>query len=553
MKAKRVHQTAAFLAIAVALAVVHGRLVVEDPLLARDDLSLVGPLQRMPSLSLYWKSVFAMGEMPAEVLVLDFQPLRDLSLFVDVLLQRHLGVGTFHLSNVLLWLCGCLLVYRILSRLSDEYLGLGWTAVFALHPAFSNAVAWVSARKHLLAFDFIALATLLLIRQSDRPGWKDGVKGGLAYLLSILSQPITLLWPVWAAAHVCLQGTKDLARRLLVPVACGVPMVALGVVNYIGYSGAQSRGKLVGDVEGTLGVALLALGRAFANLAFPVSLATSYYPGSPLNLVGLVSLGLFGAAAVKLLGPKDATRWLLLMLIPHLLLSVKMSNIFLFDSYLLTGGLGFFAVLASASRLLSSGRSRQVLWAALVVLSVAGLFASRSIAQTWRSEAALWAHAAKVEPTPNAIAKHAYYLAQEGHTDEAFRMALRLKEWSPGHPECGLVLANAVFLDARRSPAQKLELLDANWLEDPWMHERAGLLSAQLGDFSKAASHLRQAVRNPEAFRGELAVVVAEGFFFCERSGAQDCAAALDRWKSLPERQFSTAAFESRLAALRGR
>ena len=101
--------------------------------------------------------------------LIDVQPIRDVSLLADIFLLHHFGLKTFHLTNFIIWLGILILTMILLSRLfrltEIHYIVF---ALFSAHPVFANSVAWISARKHLLAAFFILGATLSWVRTLQR-------------------------------------------------------------------------------------------------------------------------------------------------------------------------------------------------------------------------------------------------------------------------------------------------------------------------------------------------------------------------------------------------
>jgi tetratricopeptide (TPR) repeat protein len=534
------------------VAAVHAPLVREDPLLSRDDLTLVRPLERMGSLSDYAAALRGGALM-------DVQPVRDASLALDLWVARRTGVSPFHATNVLLWCAIVLLAHRLFLAVGGAPpVALAAAGLLALHPALAMAVAWVAARKHLLSCLFLLLATLGLERarraaaEGRRPGGAlvAGVAG--AYALSVFSQPITLLFPLWAG-WVALTGRGPVRRAALgVALACAPVMLACAWVNMAYYTGTyveQGAPKFVGGFQP--GVSALALGRAFFNLVAPVAVATTYEPGSPYNLAGLLLLVLFAWWAARALPWRLSTTWALFALLPLAVVLVRMTHVFLSDPYLLTPavGLGCLGVSLAAGR--RQGVEAGVGPGRLAALGVGGvglalLLLLVPVVHSWRSEAALWARAADVSPSPGALVKHAFYLASGGETEEAIGVALQLRAWNPGHPEAGYVLGRAVHLDRTLSAEQKEQLLRENPLPGPWFHYYYALTLGQLGRFADAARHAREALRAPRAFRAELPGVAAEATLLCRRAGGADCEGLAAPLRTLPA--WSEALFQQRLA-----
>src|SRR5262249_32847863 len=80
------------------------------------------------------------------------------------------------------------------------------------HPVYAIDVAWISARKHLLAGIFALAATVILVKQPL--GARARAWSCLYYVLSLLSHPIHLLWPLFAVAFQAF-ATKQNPRRSL--------------------------------------------------------------------------------------------------------------------------------------------------------------------------------------------------------------------------------------------------------------------------------------------------------------------------------------------------
>lgn len=507
---------------------IYGPLLRADPLLERDDRRLVEPLESVSSLGGYFEALRT-GR------ILDVQPVRDFSFKVDLLIRARTGWSPFHFTNLVLWCAILLVVQRIAVRaLGAEPRVFGLLAAFAVHPVFVNSVAWVAARKHLLSALFILLATLVLLAAEKRPVSRARLGTLMAlYALSLGSQPINLLWPAYGALHLRNQGRRPWGEPLKLLAFCAPLALVAAAVNLGYYSGdylAQTGAAKFVDAEGTGGVALLSLGRYFANLVIPVALATQYYPGSLLNVVGLLGLVLFAAASLKWQPKAFVLEWLAFFALPLAVVTARMTAIFVSDTYLLTPAVG---MLCLAGKWLAGPASRgraAVIWAGLAVCASAGSALSIRQAATWMSEPTLWAHAVEVEPTPNALAKHSFYLARQGRAEEALEYAERLRQWSPDHQEVPLVFSKAVYLAPTLSPEKKLELLQASDLAGrPWPSYFAGLILADQGRQPEAYRMLRRALSAPGTFKGELPLVAAQAKRACELAGEAGCGESIDR------------------------
>ena len=534
-------------ALAVALALVGWNqlsLLIEDPLLGRDDRSLVEPLAALPSFSAYFEALSASR-------ILDLQPVRDASFVVNIWLSRTTGRGFFHATNYVLWIVVVCLVFRLLRSLAvPPAVAVIATCLFAVHPALAMSVSWVAARKHLLSCLFILVATLCM-RRAIHTGTSGRLTLGTvsAYALSVFSQPITVLWPIWAATVAWLAGRDRFRRLALIPLCCVPVLIACVALNLSYYAGDYveqvSADKFVDGPQ--FGVSLLALGRAFFNLLVPVRIATSYDPGSGYNLVGLLLLAPLGMWSFKRLPLAQALGWMMFALLPLAVVLGRMTHIFLSDSYLLTPAVGLTSLLAllAAHSADWAWPRRRVALGLSVALGVAFWGLSVDVTRSWQSDAQVWARAYEVEPTPNALAKQSYYLASAGRTREALGIALQLKEWAPAHREAEYVLSRAIFLDRTLSLPQKDELLRTHGMPGPWTAYFHAIVHAQRGSFQQSYERIAVALRNPSAFKDELPQVVAEAILVCTRAGAEACESLAAPFRNL--QAWSEDRFQARL------
>jgi len=141
---------------------------------------------------------------------LSYRPALTLSYFVDSALWGGAPAG-FHLTNVVCHaLCVFFLYWIGKALLPGEFWASLGAALFAVHPAATEAVNCVSFREDLLALFFCLVAVFCMIRKKG-PGWLPTV----LFLLSLLSKEsgavlpfLLLLW--WPRTP----EKKDFLRRL---------------------------------------------------------------------------------------------------------------------------------------------------------------------------------------------------------------------------------------------------------------------------------------------------------------------------------------------------
>ncbi len=128
----------------------------------------------------------------------DFQPIRDISFYLDIWFFNKTGFVISIFLNCIVWAGACYQSLLILKRILK--VEVSWQLMllilcFSVYPIFEPTVNWGIARKHLLAFFFILSATRALLE------WEDDKKSILPivtyYLFSLLSVPISIAWPAW--------------------------------------------------------------------------------------------------------------------------------------------------------------------------------------------------------------------------------------------------------------------------------------------------------------------------------------------------------------------
>ncbi|MCX5797457.1 MAG: tetratricopeptide repeat protein [Elusimicrobia bacterium] len=92
-----------------------------------------------------------------------YRPLLTVSFILDAQWGGS-SPGAYHLTNLLIHLCASCLVYRFLMALDyGEAAALFWALAFTVHPALTQAVAWIPGRNDSLVALFVLAAFLSLV------------------------------------------------------------------------------------------------------------------------------------------------------------------------------------------------------------------------------------------------------------------------------------------------------------------------------------------------------------------------------------------------------
>lgn len=191
------------LVLAVVLAL-HGRTVafdftyLDDKTLILDQLAW---LTRSASLS------EALGQGYLQAVDRDqayYRPLVTLSYALDARRSGERPFG-YRLTNLLLF-AGCpLLLLALLRRLPlHPGVALGGALVFAVHPALTEAIAWIPGRNDTLLALFVLAGWLLALRAFARPSWWARVGHLLCFGAALLSKEPAVALPLAVLAHLRL-------------------------------------------------------------------------------------------------------------------------------------------------------------------------------------------------------------------------------------------------------------------------------------------------------------------------------------------------------------
>jgi tetratricopeptide (TPR) repeat protein len=311
-----------------------------------------------------------------------WRPLRTLSFAFDHALFGDSAVGP-HAVNVLLHGAGAACLFALLRRLgAGAWAALAGAALYALHPAQAETVAWISSRGDLLAMAGVLGA--LVAAHDERP--RTALALGTA---ALLAKEQAVVWPALAfvAARMSGRTLSESARRALAP--------AIAVVVFVGIRHAllAEPTQQGGLGEGHAGLRDLAamFGHQAWYAVFPVGTLFDWQmPAHELPLPAAIVFIAASAAAVWR-PTRLPVLWFAVALVPTLFIQAFMPlNILVADRFLL------FALPALA---IGGARAWDRGAAAPVVAGVLCLGAlTEAQIPVWRSDVTLWTRTADRVP-----------------------------------------------------------------------------------------------------------------------------------------------------------
>jgi tetratricopeptide (TPR) repeat protein len=381
----------------------------------------------------------------------NWHPLTWLSHMLDVSLFG-LDAGSHHLTSLVLHIASTLLLFRVMFRMTGALGRSAFVAaLFGVHPAHVESVAWIAERKDVLSTLFWWLTIWAYVRYVRRPVWSRYALVIVIFACGLMTKPmlVTLplvlllldVWPLKRASSWISLVREKLPLLVLVLISSVVTVVVQrsgGAVVEVG------RLPIYARVENAVVSYAAYLGKAF----WPVSLCVFYpFPSSiALGQVGLALCVLLGvtiaAIAFRRRYPYLLVGWLWYLgtLVPVIGL-VQVGEQSMADRYTYVSFVGIFIAVAWGLPDLIAGvigsareaaRRRADVVLGLVAMLVIGVLTGVARIQVsyWIDDLTLWRHVVEVVPTSAvAEANLGGILGRSGKWDEArthFEQALRL-------------------------------------------------------------------------------------------------------------------------------
>jgi tetratricopeptide (TPR) repeat protein len=177
-----------------------------------------------------------------------YRPLNRASYLIDYQLFG-LNPAWFHAVNIIIHALSAALLYLVASRLlADNYAALFAALLFAVHPANSEAVNFISARNTLLAACF-SLASLLAFLKARERGVRLPFLSAFLFFLGLLSKETAFMLIVVIAVTTFSPSPRFVGKSLRDRSLSLVPYLA-AVVVYFAMRSYSLQGMFGTDITG---------------------------------------------------------------------------------------------------------------------------------------------------------------------------------------------------------------------------------------------------------------------------------------------------------------
>jgi tetratricopeptide (TPR) repeat protein len=359
----------------------------------------------------------------------NYHPLTMISLAINYAISGD-EPWSYHLFNLIFHLINCVLVFRLALRLSNNnrFVAIITTLLFGIHPMHVESVAWVSERKDVLYSIFFLAGLNAYTRYIDERSTKHYFFAILWLVISLLSKPAAVIFPVALFSIDILRKRKIHGRLLLEKTPFFVLSFAMGVATYILQKKAGAVGGLGYTTLHTILFGFYGIALYFIKAALPFQLSPFYpFPTIGIDLPAGYYLAPFFCIALgywfirSLKGNRIAAFGLAFFVINLLLVLqfLTVGSAIIAERYTYIPYIGLFFILASW---ISAKAKEGKLIPGFFLFPVTVILCLLTFKQTlvWHDGSTLWASAIKTHPSARAYNNRGNLLLEEKNYDAAF-------------------------------------------------------------------------------------------------------------------------------------
>jgi tetratricopeptide (TPR) repeat protein len=377
-----------------------------------------------------------------------YRPIRALSFAIDYSISRMNPAG-YHITNILLHLINCLLVFALVKSLlkynpgsGSKYISLITAVFFAAHPIHVESITWIKNRSDILCLLFGITAFLFFIKYFKKNKLRYYMGSVLCFVLSIFSKEMGLSLPFIILGFIyCFVEKKQRLKALMLNAVffiIGAGFIffkkkMLGMVIY------QDESRLLGLYPHILAV-IKTIGTYLMLLVYPFKLnaervfiiPAGFLESSVLSAAGAITL--FIVILCKAYERSKLLSFSLLWIILSILPAANILFIWsrpLAEQRLYIPSVGFCMVLAIfIDWLVKRFKSRSIATIAFILLIASYSFQTIVRNQDWLNPLVFWKKTVEDSPSSaRAYSNLGNAYVKTGDLDKAekaFEQAIRL-------------------------------------------------------------------------------------------------------------------------------
>ncbi len=434
----------------------------------------------------------------------NWHPLTMLSLWFNYLLSGE-NAFSYHLLNLIFHLVNCYFVFRLAMLLSYRNVVIAFTTaiLFGIHPMHVESVAWVSERKDVLYSLFFLAGLISYTKYADTSSRKEYLLTILFFILSLLSKPSAVIFPVALFSIDLLRKRKPTVKLFAEKLPFFVLALIVGILTFIAQREAGSFGKINFETTDKILYGFYGIMMYFIQMIAPVNLSV-FYPFPPVNQSLPVEYYLapffFVALALAFYYSLKRSRVIafgIFFYLINLLLVLQffpVGSAVIAQRYTYIPYIGLFYIIGWIIDRFTKGNSSmawRIIFPVVLVLTVLTWMQ----ASVWHSSATLWDHAIKTHPSTKAYAIRAMFLRKEKNYDLALEYFDKAIKSDPKDWELYSNLGN-VYLDLKKPELAMINYRKALAIK-PDFHsalDNIGVQFAMLGQFDSAMKYSTLAI-----------------------------------------------------------
>ncbi len=382
----------------------------------------------------------------SQAYVSNYQPVAVLSLSLNYAISGDKPFS-YILVNILLHVLNTVLVFYFVYMLSMRRIEVALLValLFGVHPMHVESVSWISERKDVLYTFFFMGGLITYLRYLDNKEMKFLLYTLGLFVLSVLSKPAAVIFPLVLVAIYWYKGEKLEVKGLLFTVPFFVISLIMGLVTIK----MQSATAIEDIGASSLGEKFLYACYGFVmyivKLVAPVNLSAFYpYPDSAGNapatfyIMPVLALAIAGIAVWSIRKTRLIAFGLAFYLINIILVLqfLQVGSAIMADRYTYVAYIGLFFILGMGFSHLLHREVKpwaQVATIALILMGLGFSYLSFERTKVWKNSETLWTDVIEKFPreVPVSYLNRGNFRFRENRGDEAVKdwdIAIQIKQ-----------------------------------------------------------------------------------------------------------------------------
>lgn len=361
----------------------------------------------------------------------NYHPLTVISLILNYSISGF-DAWSYHLLNILLHLTNCFLVFRLALLLSRNNLIIAFATslLFGIHPMHVESVAWVSERKDVLYSVFFLAGLISYTKYIDSGSKRQYGLAIMFLLLSLLSKPAAVIFPVVLFTIDILRKRKFNFSLFLEKTPFFILALVMGILTFTAQKEkGATEGTEIFDLTTRFFMGCYGIMMYFVKLILPINLSP-LYPYAPINealpiayyVSPLFSVVLIILILYSLKRDRVIAFGILFYLINLLLVLqfIPVGSAIIADRYTYIPYIGFFYIIGWLIDRFSKGVIGRSYYIHIPLAILLGVLTFRQ-SMVWKDGASLWDQAIKVTPGARAYISRADLYKEQKKYDLAIQ------------------------------------------------------------------------------------------------------------------------------------